>query len=89
MSQTLLDQLDALFIKELIKRLEKGEEFAKDAEGNLIATSVKPATLAVIAKYLKDNHMEKLPDNPEAQRVHELLAQAMSDMEHNPEYAHD
>jgi hypothetical protein len=47
----LQEKLDELFIQELIARLEKGEDAV--VEGMLVKIQCKPATLAVILKYLE------------------------------------
>ncbi len=66
---------------ELIKRLKNGEEFARDEDGNLVAISVKPSTLAVIAKFLKDNHVEPGVPDPKLEQLNKMLSGATDKLE--------
>jgi hypothetical protein len=49
----LQEKLDELFLADLIERLEKGEVIGLTDDGALLYGSAKPATLAVINKYLE------------------------------------
>lgn len=73
------DKLWNLFANELINRLEKGEEHA-GPDGSVTIVRPKSPTLAVIAKFLKDNDVGG-PGNPEdendpARKLAELLKKA-------------
>ena len=71
----LVEQLWNLMVKELIDRLENGEqEVTKD--GEVVNVGVKAQTLSVIAKFLKDNEIKALPDNPETDKLAKLLEKA-------------
>lgn len=77
---TLVEQLWTLTVRELIDRLEKGEqEVTKD--GEVVVIRPKASTLAVIAKFLKDNEIKALPDNPETNKLADLLAKAGKELE--------
>lgn len=77
---TLVEQLWTLTVRELIDRLENGEqEVTKD--GEVVVIRPKASTLAVIAKFLKDNEIKALPDNPETDRLAKLLEKAGKELE--------
>lgn len=79
---TLVEQLWNLMVRDLIERLEQGEqEVTKD--GEVVTVKAKASTLAVIAKFLKDNEIKALPDNPETNKLAELLAKAGKELEEN------
>jgi hypothetical protein len=76
----LVEQLWNLLVRDLIERLENGEqEVTKD--GEVVTVKAKASTLSVIAKFLKDNEIKALPDNPETDRLAKLLAKASEDLE--------
>lgn len=77
---TLVEQLWNLTVRELIDRLEKGEqEVTKD--GEVVTIRPKATTLSVIAKFLKDNEIKALPDHPETNRLAQLLEKAGKELE--------
>jgi len=77
---TLVEQLWDLLVRDLIDRLENGEqEVTKD--GEVVNIKAKASTLAVIAKFLKDNEIKALPDNPETDKLAKLLANAAAELE--------
>lgn len=77
---TLVEQLWSLMVRELIDRLENGDqEVTKD--GEVVTVKAKPAVLAVVAKFLKDNEIKALPDNPETDKLAKLLEKAGRELE--------
>lgn len=76
------DKLWNLFAKELIDRLENGEEQA-GPDGQVTTVRPRSPTLAVIAKFLKDNDVGGTApadaDDP-AQRLATLLKKAEAEM---------
>jgi hypothetical protein len=79
----LVAQLWDLLVKDLIHRLEHGEEVV-DKEGNTHTVKPGSATLAVIARFLKDNDVGVLPGNAENDKLAQLLAKATEDMDDQP-----
>lgn len=78
---TLVETLWNLMVKDLIHRLEHGEEeVTKD--GDLVTVKIKAQTLSVIAKFLKDNEMKAPIDNPETDKLATLLAKASKELDY-------
>jgi hypothetical protein len=67
----LQEKLDELFLKELIKRLEQGEDAV--VAGELTHIQCKPATLAVILKYLETRGVGSTYDNPDVNVLKDQL----------------
>lgn len=77
---TLVESLWLLTVRDLIARLEHGEE-EMTKEGELVTVKVKPQTLSVIVKFLKDNEMKAPIDNPETDKLARLLAKASEELD--------
>ena len=82
------DRLWHLFANELISRLEKGEEHA-GPDGSVTVVRPRSPTLAVIAKFLKDNDVGGTgdadnPDDP-ARKLAALLKKAEREMSEGEE----
>jgi hypothetical protein len=80
------DRLWNLFADDLIERMEKGEEAITEA-GEVVRVKPKSPTLAVIAKFLKDNDVGPTGNADETgkSKLDRLLAQAekeLSDGDH-------
>lgn len=85
---TISDKLWHLFANELINRLENGEEHA-GPNGEVTIVRPKPPTLAVVAKFLKDNDVggpgNKDDKNDPAVKLSRLLKKAEQDLERGDE----
>jgi hypothetical protein len=76
----ILDKIWMMLAEDMKDRLENGETVVTDA-GEVVKVSLKPATLSVIAKFLKDNENERnIPDSP-VHTLADLLAKAEGDMD--------
>jgi DNA mismatch repair protein MutH len=71
-SDATLNRLDDLLVQEFLDRLIKGEEIVTK-DGEVIVVRPKPATLAIITKYLSENGHGSTPDNPNRKKVEELV----------------
>lgn len=82
------DKLWNLFASELINRLEKGEEHA-GPDGSVTIVRPKSPTLAVIAKFLKDNDVGGTAaaddENDPAKKLSRLLTKARKELDEGEE----
>lgn len=76
----LIDKLHELMVAELTSRLTDGEEKIT-GEGEVVKLAACPATLAVIAKFLKDNHVEVGAKNPKVNALAEHLSKVTDNLE--------
>lgn len=77
---TMVEQLWNLMVRELIDRLENGEEQVTK-EGEVVRVKAPATVLSVVAKFLKDNEIKALPDNPETDRLAKLLEKAGKELD--------